>query len=95
MESVSESAAQRRAEELLAACQSLLDAHSAWQRRTLLMRLDRPGVTVLRGKARWQVMFKLLVHPDAEAFAAALSELARTPQPQVDTYFEYNPTTMM
>lgn len=95
VESVSESAAQRRAEELLAACQSLLDAHPAWKKRTLLMRLDRPGVTVLRGKARWQVMFKLLVHPDAEAFAAALSELARTPQPQVDTYFEYNPTTMM
>jgi hypothetical protein len=38
---------------------------------------------------------KLLVHPETEAFAAQLTELAREENDQAVTYFEYNPTTMM
>lgn len=38
---------------------------------------------------------KLLVHPETERFAAALSELAREKQEGAEVYFEYNPTTMM
>lgn len=95
VESENPQAAQRRAEELLARCQELLAEHPAWKRRTLMMRLDQPSVTVLRGKTRWHVMFKLLVHPDGEAFAAALTELAREGNDRADVFFEYNPTTMM
>ena len=66
-----------------------------WKKRTLMMLLDQPSVKVLRGKTRWHVMFKLLVHPQTEEFVAALTELAREPVEGAEVYFEYNPTTMM
>ena len=75
-------------------CQ-LLEEHPEWKKRVLMMLLDQPGVKVLRGKSRWHVMFKLLVNPAAEEFAAALTELAREIYEGADVYFEYNPTTMM
>ena len=87
--------AQQRAEGLHERCLQLLAEHADWKKRTLMLRLDQPSVTVLRGKTRWQVMMKLLVNPASEAFAAALTELAREPFDGADTYFEYNPTTMM
>ena len=95
VESPSEATAQRTAFQLHDRCQSMLVAHGEWKRRTLLMLLDQPGVKVLRGKTRWHVMFKLLVHPQTEEFVAALTELAREPVDGADVYFEYNPTTMM
>ncbi len=95
VESPSEQAAQRRATELHERCKALLEGHPAWKKRTLMMLLDQPSVKVLRGKHRYHVMFKLLVHADTEAFAAALEEMAREELPQVETWFEYNPTTMM
>jgi len=95
VESPSEQAAQRRATELHERCKALLESHPAWKKRTLMMLLDQPSVKVLRGKHRYHVMFKLLVHADTEAFAAALEEMAREELPQVETWFEYNPTTMM
>ena len=87
--------AQKRAEELHGRCLALLQEHPDWKKRTLMLRLDQPSVTVLRGKTRWQVLMKLLVNPAAEEFAAALTELSREPFEGADTYFEYNPTTMM
>jgi len=87
--------AKARAEELFTQCETLLQEHPLWKKRTLLMRLDQPSVTVLRGKTRWHIMFKLLVHSQTEAFVAALTELAREDSPKADVYFEYNPTTMM
>ena len=95
VESASAPAAQKYAEELHRQCAQALEAHPLWKKRTLLMRLDQPGVTVLRGKYRWQVLFKLLVHDDTEPFVAFLTDLARESQPDCDTYFEYNPTNMM
>lgn len=95
VESASAPAAQKYAEELHRQCAHALEAHPLWKKRTLLMRLDQPGVTVLRGKYRWQVLLKLLVHDDTEPFVAFLTDLARESQPGCDTYFEYNPTNMM
>ena len=88
-------AAQARSAELFARCGELLKAHPSWQKRVLLMSMDEPGVRMLRGRYRHQVVFKLLVHPDAEAFAAALTEMSREEQPDTSTVFEYNPTNMM
>ena len=76
-------------------CETLLAEHPIWKKRTLMMRLDQPSITVLRGKTRWHVLMKLLVHPETEQFAAALSDLAREKQEDAEVYFEYNPTTMM
>ena len=95
VESASAQAAQQHAAELHRQCVQAIEAHPVWKKRTLLMRLDQPGVTMLRGKCRWQVLFKLLVHPDTEPFVAFLTDLARESQPGCDTYFEYNPTNMM
>ncbi len=95
VESPAEATAQRIAAALHARCQELLDSHPVWKKRTLMMLLDQPGVKVLRGKTRWHVMFKLLVHPETEVFVAALTDLAREPAEGAEVYFEYNPTTMM
>ncbi len=95
VESPSEAAAQRTAFQLHSRCQALLEGNPAWKKRTLMMLLDQPSVKVLRGKTRWHVMFKLLVHRETEPFVAALTELAREPADGAEVYFEYNPTTMM
>lgn len=95
VESSSPEAAQKHAEALMAQCTALLTEHPEWKRRTLMLRLDQPSVTILCGKHRWHILMKLLVHPETERFAAKLTELAREKAPQADTYFEYNPTTMM
>ena len=95
VESTAEAAAREHAQALHRRCEALLDSHPVWKKRTLLMRLDQPSVTILRGKSRWQILFKLLVHKETEAFAAELTAMAREEAPGVDTYFEYNPTTMM
>ena len=95
VESPSDAAAQKTAMALHTRCQALLEGHPEWKKRTLMMLLDQPSVKVLRGKTRWHVMFKLLVHPATEEFVAALTELAREPAEGAEVYFEYNPTTMM
>ena len=95
VESTSEMNAHKVAEALYTRCQQVLEAHPLWKKRTLMMLLDQPGVKVLRGKSRWHVMFKLLVHPQTEEFVAALTDMAREPYEGAEVYFEYNPTTMM
>ena len=95
VESPGEAIAQRSAEALHRRCADLLAEHPMWKKKTLLMRLDQPSVTVLRGKNRWQVLFKLLVSPAAEELCAALSEMAREKPEGAEVYFEYNPVTMM
>lgn len=95
VESNSPQKAREVATALHARCEELLNAHPQWKKRALMVRLDQPSITVLRGKTRWHVLMKLLVHPETEQFAAALSELAREKQEGAEVYFEYNPTTMM
>ena len=95
VESTSAQAAQEHAQMLFDRCQQALETHPSWKKRTLLMRFDQPPVTVLRGKTRWQVLFKLLVHTDTESLVAFLTDLARAEHPGAETYFEYNPTNMM
>lgn len=95
VESASEAAAREHAAALYAQCQRLLEEHPPWRRRMLMMRLDQPSVTLLRGRYRWHILMKLLVHPDTEPLVAALTELARQGATQAETYFEYNPTNMM
>ena len=95
VESASEAAARERAAALYAQCQRLLEEHPPWRKRVLMMLLNQPSVTLLRGKSRWHILMKLLDHPDTEPLVAALTELARQASTGTETYFEYNPTTMM
>ncbi len=95
VESESALTAQQVAMRLHTRCQQLLEAHPQWKRRVLMMLLDQPSVKFMRGKTRWHVMFKLLVHRETEAFVSEMTALAREGAEGADVYFEYNPTTMM
>jgi primosomal protein N' (replication factor Y) len=95
-ESVSDEAARRRAERLEERIRALLAAHPDWQKRVLTLLTDQPLVKYLRGRSRWHVLVKLAASPEAEQLCAAMTDLAREDPPEgVDTYFEYNPVTMM
>jgi len=94
VEAVSPSAAQKHAEALHQQVEALLQEHPLWRKRTLTLRVEQAPVATLRGKARWHVMMKLLVHPDTEPLVAALTALAQESPEGTNTYFEYNPTTM-
>lgn len=87
--------AARTAGELKQRCDALLADHPVWRKRTLMCLLDQPPLTVLRGKIRYHVLFKLLVHPETEAWVAQLTQLAREEYPGAQVYFEYNPTSMI
>lgn len=95
VESTRGQAAQEQAEKLYQQCQAALAGHPKWKKRVLMMRLDQPGITVLRGKTRWHVLFKLLVHQETEEFTAFLTDLSRESPEGVDTCLEVNPTTMI
>lgn len=95
VESPNEKTAQDTAQVLHRETMLLLQQHPVWKKRTLLVLLEQAPVSMLRGKHRWHIQMKLLVHPDTEPFVAALTELAREEHPGADVYFEYNPTTMM
>ncbi len=95
VEAGSEKTAKETAEALHKRCLQLLEAHPVWKKRTLLLMLEQAPVAMLRGKCRWHIQMKLLVHRDTEPFVAALTDMAREEYPGADVYFEYNPTTMM
>ncbi|MBR6029373.1 MAG: primosomal protein N' [Clostridia bacterium] len=94
-EANSPEAAAARSGALYNRCLELLETHPAWKRRVPLMAPGKPSVSLLRGRYRHQVLFKILVHPEAEAFAAALADLAREEDSGTTTVFEYNPTSLM
>ena len=74
--------------------QALAD-RPAWQKKVLLMTCEPPGIRFLRGMERRQILFKLLVGPEAESFCAMLAEMAERPREGVRVLFEYNPTSMI
>lgn len=63
VESQSAEAAMQTAAGLKQQVDSLLASHPVWRKRTLMCMLDQPPLTVLRGKTRYHVLLKLLVHP--------------------------------
>lgn len=95
VESPSEEKAHARAQDIYRQAQAILAENPHWKKRVLMMVLDQPSVTMLRGKSRYQVLLKLLVHADTEQFVAAVTELCRQEIPGTEAYFEYNPTNMM
>ena len=86
-------AAEARAAELYRRVENMLAEHPDWESVRLLLSLEQPPLTMLRGRNRWQVLMKLRVGEHTEAFCAALSELAREPAEHVETFFEYNPVS--
>ena len=95
VEAYSDEAAQQRTVMLYNACQQLLTEHPLWKKHVLLLRMDAAPVKLLRGKSRYQVLFKLFVKAETDGFLAAVSALARTPCENTDTWLEVNPANMM
>lgn len=95
VEAKEEKAAGEHAKSLMDRIVILLEENPLWKRRILLLRLDQPSVKVLRGKTRWQILMKLLIHEDTERFCSCMTEMTRESPPGVETWFEYNPTTMI
>lgn len=94
-ESVREDAAASAADRLEQETRKMVGTHPEWNRKLLLISNDIPGVKVLRGKSRRQVLMKMLVSPEADEMIAAMTELARGTFEDADIWFEVNPTTMM
>lgn len=94
-ESRSDEAAAAAADGLESRIRNMLDMHPAWQKKTLLISNDTPGVKVLRGKCRRHVLMKLLVSHEADEMIAAMTEMSRENFPDTEVWFEVNPTTMM
>ena len=67
----------------------------SWQKKVLLMTCEPPGIRFLRGMERRQILFILLVGPEAESLCALLAEMAERPREGVRVLFEYNPTSMI
>ncbi len=96
VESASDDLARRRAEQLAEGVRAILAANPDWEKRVLTLLTDQPSVKYLRGRSRWHVVVKLAASREAEQLCAALTDLSRSASPEgVDTYFEYNPVTMM
>ena len=76
-------------------CRALLEAHPDWQRRVLLLMMDIPSVSMLRGKYRCHIVMKLLVHETSEALMAACEDMTREEHPGAEVCFEVNPINMM
>ncbi len=97
VESGSGETAWKHAEALYRATETLLAEHPDWKRAALVCLLDQPSVKMLRGRARWHVMLKLSAGPAAEALCGALTQLVRETEdpPDTETFFEYNPISMM
>ena len=94
-ESPFEEAAERTATELEQQAEKTLEAHPEWRKKVLLMRRDTPGISMLRGKHRREILMKLLVSPDTDSLCEQLSELARQEWDHTEVWLEINPTTMM
>ena len=94
-ESVSEEKAAATADDLERQTRNLIGAHPEWSKKLLLLSNDTPGVKVLRGKNRRQVLMKLLVSREADEMIAAMTELSREPYENTEVWFEVNPTSMI
>ena len=94
-ESAKEEEAARAAAEMEKEIRERMEEHPEWRKKTLLMENGEPGIRLLRGKYRRQILMKLLVGPETEALCGALSEMAARPREAAEVWFEYNPTTMI
>ncbi len=94
-ESSCEDNAAETAEILEKRIRELILSHPAWAKKVLLLSNDTPGVKVLRGKHRRQVLMKLLTGTETDGLISSLTELEKGDYHETDVYLEVNPTTMM
>jgi primosomal protein N' (replication factor Y) len=72
-----------------------LASRPEWKKKVLMMEPGEPGIRLLRGLSRRQILFKLLTGNETEMLCRFLTERAEAPRPGVTGCFEYNPTSMI
>ncbi|MBR2823321.1 MAG: primosomal protein N' [Clostridia bacterium] len=87
--------AERTAGELEKRIREAMEVHPDWKKKVLLLSDEPPGVRMLRGMERRQILVKSLVGPETDALSALMAGLAEEPAEGCRILFEYNPTSMM
>ncbi len=95
VESPSEDDAERAAAEIEPEIRGMLEEHPEWKRKTLLLLRDVPGVRMLRGKHRRQILMKLLTGKESDALCGSLALLTEREWKGSEVWLEINPTTMI
>ena len=72
-----------------------LASRPEWKKKVLMMEPGEPGIRLLRGLSRRQILFKLLTGADTEAFCAKLADISEEPREGIQVCFEYNPASMI
>ena len=77
------------------AVRAVLDARPEWKKKVLLISSEGPGIRMLRGLERRQILMKMLTGSETEDFCAWLAKAAEEPRAGCQICFEYNPTSMI
>jgi len=77
------------------AVRAVLDARPEWKKKVLLISSEGPGIRMLRGMERRQILMKMLTGSETEDFCAWLAKAAEEPRAGCQICFEYNPTSMI
>ncbi len=93
-EAPTEEAAEKCAGELEREARRIVESDGEWKKKVLRMAADVPPFSMLRGKYRRHIVFRLLVGPETERLCGALTDLASR-EYAAEVCFEYNPTMMM
>ena len=95
VESTAAASAERAAAGLEKQVREALEAHPEWKKKVLLLSTELPGIRMLRGMERRQILMKTLVGAETDAISGLMAQLAETPQENCRIFFDYNPTSMM
>ena len=95
IESPAEAAADRALTALDGAITQAMEEHPAWKKRVLLKSTEPPGIRLLRGMTRRQILFKLLTGAETDDFCAFLTERAESAGEGVRAFLEVNPVNMI
>lgn len=94
-ESSHENEAEETADIIERKIRKMAEDNPAWAKKMLLLSNDSPGVRILRGKYRRQVLMKLLAGREADDMIGFMTEMEKGEYHNTDVYLEVNPTTMM
>ena len=96
-ESLREHDAERITERLEKKILELEDIHPDWKRKILLLLREAPSVSMLRGRHRRQILMKLLIGPETDAFLGEVTDIVEQYREDTDSelFLEINPTNMI
>ncbi|MDD2648134.1 MAG: primosomal protein N' [Eubacteriales bacterium] len=94
LESPSETACSHKMEEMLKLTEDYLELHPEQRRRVLILRGEAAPVKMIRGKFRYHILLKLLVHKSSQPVIDFLQNCAAE-SGETTIYCEVDPATLM